>query len=311
MVKSASAGQLVEAKVFGVMFIFNFVSGFYSALMPLLSLYLSDLGIAPMDYGVFSVFLSGFYYVVNPILFIIVLYYTCGGKLLDRIASILVALILGGMLGYWGGGLAGLAFISSRFVENIPGFMVELAVHLPYASVGQMLLGFAVLAFFDINKRWSAAISVARTSIERPFAVVVLSVLYVFFGGINALLTPLLSIYVLLSDLFQRNIVLFAGLIVFVVFNGVCQILIGWGLYSGKKWGWIPALISAVAGFLASFTVLLMVIVFPSFVSVSVWVITSLFIGLVISQIIMFYLLSFNVRRYFGIINPPSSPKRA
>jgi len=305
-----SEGQLVEAKVFGVMFVFNFVSGFYSVLMPFLSLYLSELGLTIVDYGVFSIFLSGFYYVVNPILFIIVLYYVCGGKLLDRIASILVSLILGGMLGYWVGGLSGLALHSIRFAENVPGYMTSLAIGLPYVSVGEMLLGFAVLAFFDVNKRWSAALSADRASMERPFGVVVLSALYMVFGLINALLTPLLSIYALLSDLFSRNVVLFAGLIIFALFNAAAQILIGWGLYSGKKWGWIPALISSITGFLASLTALLMVVIFSSSVNVSVWVITSLFIGFVISQIIMYYLLSFSVRRYFGIINPsPSSPE--
>ncbi|MGQ9565247.1 MAG: hypothetical protein ACUVT5_01705 [Candidatus Bathyarchaeales archaeon] len=311
MSESAPVEQLVEAKVFGVMFVFNFISGFYSILMPFLSLYLSEFGLTIGDYGVFSIFLSGFYYVVNPILFIIVLYYVCGGKVLDRIASVLVALILGGMLGYWVGGVSGLAFHSIRLAENVPGFMIELAVHLPYVSVGQMLLGFAVLAFFDFNKRWSAALSASRASIERPFGVVVLSALYVVFGLINALLTPLLSVYALLSDLFQRNAMLFAGLIVFVVFNGACQFLIGWGLYSGKKWGWIPAFISAVSGFLASLTVLLMVIIFSSSVNVSALVIASLLIGFITSQVIMVYLLSFNVRRYFGIVNPPPSPKEA
>lgn len=302
--RSEFSRGIIEFKVFAVMFVFNFVEGFYSLLAPYIPLYLHDMGYSAMEISVFNVFVGGLRYVVSPILFFIVLYLVCGGKLLDRIAGVLISLILGSLLGFWVGGVLGIPFLTGRFRENLAGAMLISVSRLPYISLGQMLFGFAVLAFFDVNKKWIDALSMEKLQGRRPDGVVILSVLYLIFGVFNICVIPILLIHPLLLMLYTEKLMLFVGLISFLALNGLGQVLIAVGLYFGRKWGWIPALISVASSLLATVTVLLAVIAFGMFINMFWWTILSLVIGFVISLIVVFYLLSFNVRQYFGLVSP-------
>lgn len=310
---SEANNRLIENRVFSVVFVFNFVSGLFLALRYFLPFYLMDkMGFSGEAYSIFIIFFNGFYYVVNPILFLIVLYFVCGGRLFERIASTLISLILGCLLGQWLGGLVGVPLFASQFTTDWPNTLVSTVSQLPYVVLGEVLFGFAVLAFFDYNKRWSAALSADRSSVERPLGVVVLSVLYVIGGIVDACLLPLLFSYSLLLSLFSSEFLLFVGLLTFILFSGACQLIIAWGLYSGRKWGWLPAFVSSIVGLLSTLTGLLIIAVsgvpvFDMFVELTVF---GLFMGFIISLVIMFYLLDFGVRRFFGMINP-SSPSQA
>jgi len=293
----------MEVRVFAIMFIFNFVEGFYSLFVPYIPLYLHDVGYSDMEISAFNIFLGGLRYVFSPILFFIALYLVCGGKLLDKIASVLISLILGGLLGFWVGCVWGTPFLTGQSRENLASALLASVSNLPYIGLDKMLLGFAVLAFFDINKKWTAALSMEKLRSRRPAGVVVLSALYLIFGAFNIGLL----IYPLLSLLYTEKLMLFTGLVSFFVLIGVGQVLIATGLYFGRKWGWIPALISATTSLLATLTVLSSAAIFGAFKNLFWGTILSSVIGFFISSVLVFYLLSSNVRQYFGLVNPPAS----
>jgi hypothetical protein len=304
---SSVDSRLIEKRIFIVTFVFSFVAALFLALQYYLPYYLMDkVGFSYTEYGVFIWLFSVFHYVVTPVLFLAVLYFVCGGRLLERIASTLISLILGCVLGQWFGGLLGIPLFASQITPDWSNALLSTVSQLPYAILGQVLLSFGILAFFDYNKRWSVASSADRSSARRPSGIVILAVLYAIGGLVDACLLPLLFGYSLLSSLFTSSSLLFAGLMTFVVFIGACQILIAYGLFSGRKWGWIPAFVSSLVSLFSTLTSLLVmaisgVPVLDTFVQLTIY---SLFIGLIISLVIMFYLLDFGVRQYFGMVNP-------
>lgn len=314
MTEPVSKSAYIESRVFAVTFVFNLIAGFFLALQVYLPFVLR-LYSQRFSYDAFAIFyrfFSAFYYVINPVLFLIALYFVCRGKLFENIASTLISLILGSLLGYWLGGLIGFPIFASIYASdstNLPLVELNAIPQLPYIPLGVMLSGFAILAFFDYNKRWHAALEVGGMSVNRPFGVTVLAVLYFIVGIIDAVLLPVLLIYSFLISLFTNEFLVFLTLMVFFATSVTGQILIGVGLLKGRKWGWLPAFISAITSLLTTLTALV-VALFSSVLFQGLLgslIILSLFLGFIFSLIILLYLLSFNVRRYFGMINPPST----
>jgi len=313
MTESVSESAVIESRVFAVTFVFNVAAGFFLALQYYLPLYLfQNERFSVEAFGIFRLFLNAFYYVVNPVLFLIVLYFVCSGNLFERIASTLISLITGSLLGYWIGGLVGFPIFASLYgaeLTNLPLVALSAVQYLPYVPFGVMLSGFAILAFFDYNQRWHAALGVGGMSVERPLGVTVLAVLYFIVGIFDALFLPVLLVYPFLVSLFTSEFLVFMTLMVFFVVSVIGQILVGVGLLRGRKWGWIPAFISGISSLVVTLTSFVVALISPSLFSglLGLLIIVSLFIGFVFSLVIVLYLLSFNVRRYFGMINPPST----
>jgi hypothetical protein len=79
------------------------------------------------------------------------------------------------------------------------------------------------------------------------------------------------------------------------------QLVLALGLYRGRKWAWILALISSATGVLIDASGI--AIFLASGLSASVGgllIVTGLFAGFLISLAILSYLMSASVRRFFG-----------
>lgn len=294
---------IFELRVFVVMFAFNFVNGLFSVFAPFIPMYLHRIDYSAMEISVFHVFLGGLRYVISPVLFFVVLYLICGGNIFNRIASVLISLILGSLFGFWIGGLSGLPLLADLIDDNLADVMLTSVTKLPYVTLGQMLFGFAVLAFFDINKQWINALPKEKLRSRRPLGVVLLSVLYLVFGLFNICALPVLLIHPLLLELYIKKFALFTMLALFFGLNSMGQVLIAIGLYRGRKWGWIPAFISAATSVLITLTFLLR-FVMEAFMHETGLVIFGLFLALILGLTIVFFLLNVNVRKYFGLVNP-------
>jgi hypothetical protein len=296
--------KLFDLKVFVVTFVFSFVEGLHSLLSPYLPLLLSRIGYTTAEVGLAFMSLSFLYYVFNPILFFIVLYLVCSGKVLPRIASVLISLVFGSLLGFWLGGLSGAPLLASQIAETVSSVLLSMIVGLPFIPFGMMIFGFAVLVFSEMNSNWKAALPMEKLQSKRPFGVVVLSVLYVIDGLLNTLVLPVLVLYPFLLAFYPKKLLLLVIFVSIFVLGVTGQLLVAFGLYYGRKWGWVPALISSASSLFVQITFLLMALVFGIFKETP-WITLGSLIGLVISLTVMLYLLSSETRKYFGFVNPP------
>lgn len=139
---------------------------------------------------------------------------------------------------------------------------------------------------------------------RRPTGVAILAILD-FLAGALILLGGLVLIAVggtgLLASLgygFFAGIATLLGAVVLVI--GVLAIVVGWGLWTGKRWAWILALILYALGALSSL------------VSLAGGSVSSV-VGLVIDALLIWYLFRPHVKAFFGQGAPqpvasPSAP---
>ena len=83
------------------------------------------------------------------------------------------------------------------------------------------------------------------------------------------------------------TVLLVIGAIMFVM--GLVGIVVGWGLWAGKQWAWIIAVIFYIAGIVISAVFM----VWPVWSPIDV-------IGVIIGVVILYYLFRPNVRAWFG-----------
>ncbi|MFW6117830.1 MAG: hypothetical protein ACOC6G_04510 [Thermoproteota archaeon] len=304
MSHSETGSGVIESKVFVVTFVFNLIGGGHQSVIRLLPLFLSQVGYTNWEIGVFNVFLRGLHFLFTPVLFFVILYYVCSGNLLDRITSVLVSLILGSLVGFWIGGILATGLVTSQWEGTLGGVMYVL-YGLPYVPLSQMLLGFSVLAFFEVNKEWRDALSVEDRSIERPTGVTLLSVLYILSAVLNFCAVPVSRLYPSLLTLYTLKLLIFVTVVATLILSGGGQILIAKGLYSGRRWGWAAAFISSATSLLVTVTLIYLTVFHDGFKFG--WLTFTALIGLIVGAIIFFYLLSFHVRQYYGMVNPPEN----
>lgn len=273
-----------------------------TALAPYLSIFLVDaFGFSLMEYGFFGVLLSSLHYLITPILFFVVLYMVCGGPLLDRIASVLISFVFGSLMGYAIGSTIGSVVVAVTLGQIYSSYYPLL--HLPQHVVAQTLLGFAVLALSDAHMRWTRALPVEESEKSRPTGVTLLAAFYVVLALLNMVVVPLLATRsVDIGSFPHAALVLVAlGVAYGLVIAG--QFAVGVGLYYGKRWGWITAVISSSSSLVIDICALGGMIVLGSYAH-SPTLALGLFVGLIGSLVVLLYLLSINVREFFAFINP-------
>ncbi len=301
---SAVDTRLIETRVFVVILVFSVVSGLNSAFAPYLSLLLYErLGFSGVELGFFSILMSCLQFLVSPLLFFVVLYVTCGGPLMNRISSVLMSLVFGSLVGYPIGSLIGSVVVAVEF-GRVGALYFPLS-SLPQHVVGQTMMGFAVLAFSDILLRWRGALPVEEFQRRRPGGVTLLAALYVVFALVNTVVAPVLALYPSVAVSMPRAA--FAIIALGVVFGLVTagQLVVAAGLYFGRKWGWIAAVVSSASSLLMDVYVFGAMVVYGGFTVVPVLMLGT-FVGFIINLAVLLYLLGVEVRKFFGFVNPPS-----
>lgn len=307
MTLPAQGTKLIESRVFVVVMVFSIVSGAISAFTPWLSnLLLQRYGLSSLEVGFVSSLLGIVQYLVSPVLFFVVLYIACGGPLLNRIASVLVSLVSGSLVGYTIGVLLGSSVVA--YLVRLPSVLFLQSVSsLLQHVVGQTLLGFAVLAFSDIDLRWRSALPVDELQKKRPLGVTLLAALYVVFALVSVLALPVLTVF--------SSFVLPEGTLIVIIFGVVIGVtvvgllVVAAGLYYGKKWGWILAVISSASSLVISFFTLGEIAgLTPLSTALFMLILVSLALigGVIVNLVVLVYLLRIEVRRFFGFVNPPN-----
>jgi len=309
MALSTQGSRLIEARVFAVVVVFSIVSGLTSAFAPFLYGFLIQrVGLSAVDFGVVAILMSSLQYLLSPVLFFVVLYITCGGPLLNRIASVLMSLVFGSLVGYLIGGSIG--SLAEGILMGQPALMFSSVSFLWQQVVGQTLFGFAVLALSDINIRWKSALPADALLKTRPGGVTLLVAYYVIFASVDTVAMPVLAIY---SSFYVTPGATLSIIILGVVFGPIIagQLVIAAGLYYGRKWGWIVAVISSASSLVISCYALAGMVASGAVgTSAGTPVLTltlAVFIaGFIVSLIVLLDLLRIDVRKFFGFVNPPS-----
>jgi len=129
-------------------------------------------------------------------------------------------------------------------------------------------------------------------SVARPFGITLLAVLHVlqaiiyFLGGIGLIaLGEFMRRGYFGMHRFLGGAAAVIGVVVLIV--GVLYLGLAWGLWGGKGWAWTVSLILAALGIIFS----LISLVFGGFAAIIV---------LILDAIIIYYLLTPHVRRFFG-----------
>jgi hypothetical protein len=117
----------------------------------------------------------------------------------------------------------------------------------------------------------------------RPLGVTILAILNAL-GGIVTLLGGVAAIGVTSTGMFASLGIIVGG---FTIIIGLFQLIIAWGLWTGKKWAWFLALIFGILG-----------VIFGILGLIGGGL--SGIISLLINAIIVYYLLRPEVKAFFG-----------
>ena len=290
--------------MFVVILVFSAVSGLNSAVAPYLSLILFEtFEFSAAELGFLMILMSCLQFLISPILFFVVLYVTCGGPLLNRIASVFMSLIFGSLVGYSIGVFIG-SIVVTVHLEQLRALLLPPS-SLPQHLVSQTLMGFAVLAFSDITLKWRGALPVEELQKRRPGGVTLLAALYVVFALLNTVVAPVLTLYPSMARSMPHEA--FSILVLGVVFGLVVlgQLVVAAGLYYGRKWGWFAAVVSCATSLVMDVYAFGAMVVFGGLMVVPLLVLGS-FLGFIVNLVVLLYLLSVGVRMFFGLVNPAS-----
>ena len=306
------ASKLVDPTVMLVMLLFGFISGLRNVIDRYLALYLYYIGFPATEISVLRQYVSYVMFIINPVILFVLLYFKWDGNLLKRVASTVMSLILGSVIGCWLGRISGALLVAlSHLGVSFAEVLYVSSLEAPWGPINLVIVGFTAVAAADINKRWRKSLLKPDLRPERPFGVTIISFLYVIFGILTTCLIPIpiFLLYPAFIEMVLHKPLLGIGVISILVISGLIQVLIGVCLYLGKKWGWIPAVVSSVVGVLNSVNILLSLELWSYSLLLSVVIGGLAVTSLVISIIITVYLLQFNIRNYFGFVNPPASPE--
>jgi len=289
--------NFLEPRIFVVTLIFTFISGLLNGFQPYLYIILLDYEI--LEIGIVLSIIGALFFLINPVLFYITLFFICERNLLMRIASTIVSLITGSLIGYWSGGLTGAYYVYvAVHGEGFAGVMLNLAYQIPYSIASTTLVGFAMVALAWITTKWSEALEGLELPSEKPSEIVVASILYVISGVLTLCVIPLLVALDPLKNLLFKSLLVSCGLVTLVLVGGISQLIIGYGLYRGKRWGWALAFMCMLSGIVISVN---HIVLYEHF---GLFHIILHGITLALNVIVLLVLFESDVRLYCRFVNP-------
>ena len=177
----------------------------------------------------------------------------------------------------------------------------SVSISLVWEVASLLLYEFAAIASAFLVKEWNRKLEQVGFTTEdtkMPGTVLVAFILYVIFGATSLIAAPIFAVSSQLVNGLMANLRIFMGFTFLV--NGVAELAIGYGLYNGKRWGWLFAFISSTTGVVIDIS-LLIAHVTSGFAEL--WMLIGLIIALLLNLIILACLLPANTRKYFRFLN--------
>jgi hypothetical protein len=237
----------------------------------------------------------------------IVFYFVCGRNFPEKAASTLISFVGGNLTGRWIGGLitSGLLTLVISEVTFASGLTL-LIRQLGYQVVYDVMLGFTAVAMAWLVRKWDEMLfkPESKWSFERPNAITAASIIYMIFGILTLCILPILFVYSnIISNYFDLILIIAMGVLVFI--NGVTQLMIGRGIYMGRRWAWMAAFAISLISLAVDANLL---IVFAAYTTTLGPIVMGLIVGTVISLllslIVVLLLLPLNSRIYCRMVNP-------
>jgi hypothetical protein len=309
MMEYRSGHSVFEGKAFLLMLFFGFASTGMTVFTVGFQYYLLRfVGSRALTVGVFSVLLNGYSFLVNPVLLFVAFYRICGRNLLEKPAATLISVVLGSVAGAiigWfvvGGIFAltiGYPLISSLGLIS-PGFQFRVA--------GDVLVAIAAVALTPVVKRWDEKLAGEGQEwmVQRPLEVSVASAVYVLSGILVLCVSPFLFVLQFNTD--TAYLAFVSAAIVLVVIGGVIQVLVGYGVYRGRRWGWLVMFAASLTGlFFNALTIGSLVFEETSWSIIPVAEAVFALSALLLDLALLGLLLSLNSRLYCRMVEPSAS----
>ena len=294
--------SLIEPRTLFLAIIFSLIWGFKTQLDPVLPMILCDLyGYSLAEAGLAKFLLNGVWCIFIVLLFA-AFFYVCNQNFVAKIGSTIISAVIGNVIGFWIGYLATGICLRHLIPQLEFNPFASVSVSLTW-EVGELLFyEFAAIASAFLVREWNKKLEQASFKTEdmkRPGAVLVASVIYIILGVTSLILA---FIFLAFSHLISE---LVAKLKVFIVsallINGVAGLIVGNGIYNGKRWGWLFAFLSSAAGVFTSISSL---IAYLTGGFAELLMLIAPLIALLLDLIILACLLPATTRKYFRFINP-------
>ena len=293
--------SLIEHRTLLLAIIFSLMWGFKSQLRPFFVMILHDCGYSAAEIGLASFFFDGVWCIFIVLLFA-VFFYACSQNFVAKVGSTIISAVVGNVIGLWAGDLAARICLMHTIpsLESSQFFLVSNSLSW---GVGQLLFyEFAAIASAFLVREWNKKLEQAGFKAEdmkRPGAVLVAFIIYIILGVTSLILA---FIFLAFSHLISE---LVAKLKIFIVsallINGVAGLIVGNGIYNGKRWGWLFAFLSSAAGVFTSISSL---IAYLTGGFAELLMLIAPLIALLLDLIILACLLPATTREYFRFINP-------
>ncbi len=298
--KTETNFNLVEFRTLILAAIFSFVWGFKKPLDQFAPLLLHNFyGYSMGEVGAIAFYLNEVWYIQVVILFA-VFFYICGRNVINHVGSTVVSAIIGNVIGFWVGYLmsAGLTISLELLEEWNPLIAVNSA--LGQGVISLLFIEFAAMACAYMVEEWDRRleqIGFLSNNMKKPITVYVATIIYAVLG---VLLLAFSFIFAIYGRPFNGFIRLFPFILFDLLLRASASIIVSYGLYVGKRWGWLLAFISSTLGTIVTTNLLIFILVnaLEGALMLIVYV-----MALLLNLILLGCLLLSNTRRYFRFLN--------
>lgn len=196
----------------------------------------------------FSLLMNKYSFLLNPVLLFVAFYKVCGSQFLHRPARTLISAILGATIGP----VLGWAVVGGAFaLANVYGLAASLettSLTLQSVVTINVLLAISAMVFATVA-RWGdekQLVGDQGLKVERPLEISVASGVYVL-GEILALcVSPFL--FTFRYETGSAYLALLTATIVLVLIGGIIELFIGYGIFKGRRWGWLVGFGASLIG---------------------------------------------------------------
>jgi len=135
-------------------------------------------------FSVFSMILSAYSFLLIPVLMFIVFYYICSRELPERLASVIISLVTGSLVGTWIGGLVASGILAEITDFDLVSTLAFLSSQLEFGVVRDVLFALATVASAWLVRRWDEMLFKAKSEWkhEKPLTIILASIFYLAFG---------------------------------------------------------------------------------------------------------------------------------
>ncbi len=292
--------QFFERKAFILIFLFSFEKILLNYFRTFLPLFIDS----STRTGIFNLIFSAYNFLINFIIFFIAFYYLCGKNIPEKPASTIISLSVGAFFGTWTGGLTGTFLLTSlkpesfSFISGMPVLLGEIQ----YGLVYTVLFALVAICSAWLVRRWDEMLFQAgfERSMEKPFEIIFVSILYIIFGILTLCLLPLISI----TGYASTDWSIAASIIPLFVIDALGQLAMGFGIYNGKRWGWIAAFIGALIGIGVNINMLIIYTFSSPLTNLFNLTVLVMAVALILNLLVLTFLLSANSRHYCRLVNP-------